>query len=481
MGALVLTAVRSAPSISVGQVTTSVSGMSGSIKIPVSIKDPGPLALSGISVAVSVYNGSGSLLFQGGGGPVSVPSGSTAKLPVAVSFNLSQLPNSTLQELATTNENLNVRATLLGSIPPFAGLNGTVDSTLPWGAPVENFSAGSPQVVPINSSYVSVSVPISFTNNNSYISVSGVGSIQVLDHNGKNVGSGTLDINAAPRTRFATNGKLTIALPSNMQGLLFNDTNLQYTANVNFRSNGISLFSLSQPVTLNWKAPLSNLVIGNPTIHPYNSTYLQASIPVSFDNRNDYVDISTNLHARILNGSSPIGSGTIAVNAKHNTNFSGNLVAYIALDNLSMNTLLFNDSTIQLRSILVGSYSGASFSFDQNVSLQWNAPMHNLLFGSLSATPYNSTFAAFSLPFNFTDGSSYLSLNATLDGAVLGPSSAQIGTINNFALHANTQSPFSGVLTGYIETSSLSQHPITLRLLIHTTFGNFEKDVSVNG
>ena len=107
--------------------------------------------------------------------------------------------------------------------------------------------------------------------------------------------------------------------------------------------------------------------------------------------------------------------------------------------------------------------------------------MYNLSFGSLSASPYNATYAEFSLPLNFTDGSRYLPLNASIDGVVLSSSQNQIGVVTNLAMNVSVQSYYSGMLTGYIETSGLSQHSFTMQLLIHTNFGTFEKDVVVNG
>lgn len=481
LGALVITTVQMVPLISVGQVNTSVTGMSGTIKIPVSLTDRGPLPMNGISVVVSVYDSSGNALFHGGGGPVSISSGSSAQLPVSISFDLNKLPNSTIEQLATTNQDLKVKASLVGTVSPLAGLNGTVYATLPWGAPLENFNTGTPTITPINSSFVSVSVPVSFTNNNSYISVTGIAQVTILDQLGNKVGSGSINIDASPGMHFQSIGKLIFALPKNLQGLLFNDSTLRYAVDVNFESNGASLFSTSQSVILGWKAPLSNLSIGRPSIKPYNSTFLQATTPISFDNRNDYVDISTNFNLQIMNGSTILGYGNFPVNAPHGINFTGNMVTYIALAKLPMNVLLFNNSVLDLNTVLTGVYSGASIGFTQNVSLPWEAPMYNLSFGSLSASPYNATYAEFSLPLNFTDGSRYLPLNASIDGVVLSSSQNQIGVVTNLAMNVSVQSYYSGMLTGYIETSGLSQHSFTMQLLIHTNFGTFEKDVVVNG
>lgn len=360
LGTLAVTGVRVAPSVRVGQLNSYFSGVNGSIAIPVSIRNPGPLSLDAISVTAIVFDSNGSAMFHGGGGPLSIPPGSSKELTIDVPFDVANLPSATLESLLTTNQNFSVWASLAGSVPHLVGLNATVQTTIPWGA------------------------------------------------------------------------------------------------------------------------PLSNLEMGLAQVAPYNSTYLQLAVPISFENNNNYVDISTDLNILIMNDSYILGGGTMLINAPHGAAFSHSIVAYVALDSLPMNKLLFNDST-SLTTVTCGSLSSASFSTSQNVSIGWKAPMHGLSIGSLVTTAYNSTYSAFTLPFSFIDSSPYFDVNATVDGFVVGSSGARVGSVQNYGIHANAGTSYTGDLSGYIYGSSLSQTPYTLILLFHTAYGTFEKDIIVNG
>lgn len=488
IGVLGLTVGQTAATLSIGQPTSTISGLSGTINVPISLRNPGPLSMNDISVSVAVLDQNGDELFHGGGGPISLAPGSRSELPVSISFDLSKLSNSTLEELATTNENLIIRASLSGDVPPLASLNGTISTALPWGAPVEGLSLGTPQITPINSSYVSVSMPVSFTNNNSYVSINGVSTVKVVsDQSGAQVGSGSTEVSAPPGSSFETNMQFPLELPANSENLLFNDTTLSYTAQVSFfESSGTMLFDVSQPVSIDWRAPLSNLTLGAPQFEAYNSTHVMILVPVSFQNTNDYVDISTTLDAGIFNATSGalLGTGKLSVNVPPDSSFSSNFVTYIPLDKLSMNSLLFNDSTLNLKTIVNGTYSGCSFSLTKDFSANWGAPMKNLEFGSLTGSAYNSTTARFTLPFNFTNNSPYLDLSETVGGFVLngGEEGGQIGTITNTGVYAQRDTFYSGELSGFIELASLSDRTsFTLELTFQTPFGTFVQDVSVSG
>ena len=171
----------------------------------------------------------------------------------------------------------------------------------------------------------------------------------------------------------------------------------------------------------------------------------------------------------------------IPLNVSHDSSFSQILVTNIDLGTLPMMELLFNDSSLNLAAVFAGAVSGANFSTSRNFSIQWSAPLHDLSFSSFSVAPYNSTYDTISLPFTFTESSSYLGLNASLDGFITSSSGSQLGIIQSYKIEANPMTTYSGTLQGYVSSSSLTQMPFTFKLFFHTSYGVFEKDVIVNG
>ncbi len=476
LGALVLTAVQTIPSISLGAPSTNNS----EITVPISIRNQGPLSFENLSVAVSVQDKSGANLFTGSGGPVSITPGSTESLTVSVPFDLGKIPQAELSELATTNQELLIKATLEGALPPLASLVGSISTTLPWGALIENFSIGSESIMPLNLTYAQVTVPLSFTNNNSYVPISGTGAIRILDHRGTQVGSGTLNVSAPVDSTFHGDANLVMALPSNATSLLFIDENLTYNAIMQFTSQqSQSQIALNKTITIEWKAPLSNLTIGAPDIRLYNSTRLQVTTPISFQNSNDFVDITpTLLTAKISNSSTgqQIGAGSIMVSAPHDAPFKGNLTSYLALDNASMNSLLFNDRTLNFNVLLSGSYSGSQFSLSRNLSVDWGAPLFGFSEGNSSLSSFNSTDFLITTPVSFENHSPYINLYAPLSAVLENSSSLSqegTGTIN---LQVPPGANFSGALQiytkmprQYMNTLLFNDENLSYRVLLSST------------
>jgi len=141
-GAIGLTGARTAMSINVGSVNSQVNGASESISVPVSLRNPGPLSLSRIDVVITILDVNGTLLSTGGGGPLSLASEASGQLPIRILFDLSQVQQSTLRTLATTNENLTLRASLEASVSSLTSMSATIDTPYKWGAPVSNLQLG---------------------------------------------------------------------------------------------------------------------------------------------------------------------------------------------------------------------------------------------------------------------------------------------------------------------------------------------------
>lgn len=173
LGVIGITGVRTALSVNVGNVTTQVVGPAESIAIPISLINPGPLSLNGIDVAIVFLDPNGTLLSTGGGGPLSLPPGSSGQLPISVLFDLDEVPQAALARLATTSENLTLSASLSASVSSLTSFKATIDIPYSWGAPISDLQLGTLTTTPYNATSAKFSVPLSFTDASQTFGVSG--------------------------------------------------------------------------------------------------------------------------------------------------------------------------------------------------------------------------------------------------------------------------------------------------------------------
>lgn len=105
--------------------------------------------------------------------------------------------------------------------------------------------------------------------------------------------------------------------------LLSNDTDLivfQYVS-LNY-ANAIPL-SVHANHTMQWGAPLANLVISNPTFHAYNSTHSIASVQLHFENHNQYMPVTGVARTEIYSTSHTLrGTATTNIDSQPNTSCS---------------------------------------------------------------------------------------------------------------------------------------------------------------
>jgi hypothetical protein len=304
VGLIVLTGVSSVSTFSIGTPTTSTSGGTTIVSVPVTIGDNGYFGYSDINVNVAVSDSAGDNILTGRVGPFSVASGETNTVQASLVFDSSQLSSSVLQSLATTPQNLTVGATIGGSMPPFIGVSGGVSAQLQWGAPVSDLVEGTPTFAQHNSTTIEATVPVSFTNDNSFLTVSGsfVGTIY-NSTSGAQVGSGTFSVDAAPGTTFSGSPVFYVDVPtSTFNSLFFKDATLHYMVKVSSQSSGLS-FSLNQQVDASWGAPVKSLSFGAFSTGLYNGTHSTFSVPFSFTDNSAFLGLSENMGGTIYDAS----------------------------------------------------------------------------------------------------------------------------------------------------------------------------------
>lgn len=344
IGSIALTVVQLKPSVDLGALQMSTAGTVTKIQIPVNITNKGPLSISDINVQATVTDSAGDKLASGGVGPVTIAAGTTSNLVLLFTLDTSNLPSSALQSLVTTSQNLTLSVVVATSLPPFLKLSGTASAALPWGAPVANLRVGTPNLAPYNSTAIQVSVPVSFDNDNQFMSINGAGMISLVDAGGRQVARGTVQLNAPSGSHFDATAQLLLGIPqSQIQSLMFNDQTLQYTASFSANLSGFQT-ALTQNFQLSWGAPVKNLVVGSATFSPFNSTQARLAAPVSFTDNSAFLSVSGTLTGTISDASgNQVGSITpLMVTANPGQTFASSLTGYVNLSAANGHTFVLN-------------------------------------------------------------------------------------------------------------------------------------------
>lgn len=239
LGLIGITGARTALSIHVGQVTTNVSGAAETITVPVSLTNPGPLSLNGISLKIIISDVNGSQISNGGGGPLSLSAGQSGQLPISIPFDLSQLSQANLQELAVTSQNLTLKATLNASVSRITSFQAAINIPYQWGAPLSNFTFGTAALSAYNSTYAKLNLPFSFIDQSQFLAVQGTVSGTISGQSGQAYGViSSQSINVNTETIFSGQLSGYVSLSAPQTGLV---AHLQFQTTFGTFSEDISI------------------------------------------------------------------------------------------------------------------------------------------------------------------------------------------------------------------------------------------------
>jgi hypothetical protein len=363
LAVIALGGVESVSSLSIGTPTTTTSGGVTDIVAPISLANHGYLSFSNVAVDVSVKDASGLQILAGAIGPFTVAPGQTEKVNATLVLDTARLSSAALQSLATSNQNLTVSASLGASLPPFVGVSGSVTAQVEWKAPISSLNIGQPTFTQYNSTTLEAAVPVSFENQNSFFTITGDGQISVLNSTGEQVGSGTVSLDVAPNTQFSQSVDLFLDIPQGQfQSLATTDQTLGYTVVLSLPAGGGSDFTLTEPI-----------------------------------------------------------------------------------------------------------------------SYDWGAPLKGLSFGTLTTGAYNLTSSTFSTSFAFTDGSAFFNLGGSLSGYITDSSGNSVGTVSPLSVSASPGQQYSGTVSGFMDTSAVGEGTYVLHLTLTTTYGTVTLEETVNG
>ncbi|MDH5378932.1 MAG: hypothetical protein OEX00_11460 [Gammaproteobacteria bacterium] len=198
---------------------------------------------------------------------------------------------------------------------------------------------GEVQMLP-SSNGITFSLPFSI-NNNGYYELADLNlTTRVTDPNGT-----VLDVTKTfvPSIPQGTNVNATHTIPIDLDSilsmdyvpLLLNDSsfNVEIFAGLNF-ARAVPV-QLSTNATIPWGAPFAHFSIGTISVSPHNSTHVEATIPVSFENH-AIIDITGTLKLEVYNDSNEhIASGMASINAPSQQIYADSLLVYMRQQDIS--------------------------------------------------------------------------------------------------------------------------------------------------
>jgi hypothetical protein len=152
---------------------------------------------------------------------------------------------------------------------------------------------------------------------------------EVSDIEGTFVANGSTIIPLIPRGYpIASTHNVTLeteALFSQNENLLFNDSELRINAAVGMRLAQLIPVEASSNLSIPWGAPLYGFAIGEPSFSLYNSSHIEASMPVIFEDH-AFFDVVGNMRFRMYNSTnSLVSQGEAVLNVPSGSGFNENL------------------------------------------------------------------------------------------------------------------------------------------------------------
>jgi hypothetical protein len=187
--------------MSFGEPQLSTSSESLVISIPLLINNSGFYDLSELNITVSVRDYNGSLMLTSTTYVPSIPKDSN----IETMHNISMSLNDTISkaEIYLFNDtifNLDMSMKLnFARVVPFQV---SMNKTIPWGAPLYNFSVGQISYDYYNTTHQRVTVPLSFENHSPYFGVDGTMRIEMCNASGGVIASGTSSLDVPSHSKY---------------------------------------------------------------------------------------------------------------------------------------------------------------------------------------------------------------------------------------------------------------------------------------
>jgi hypothetical protein len=201
------------------------------------------------------------------------------------------------------------------------------------------FDFGKPQIGTASDGRILFSLPIEIVNNGYYsIGLFNI-TTRVLDENGSTITEGSTlipKIEKGERQAILHNMTFDLGRMSHLsQSYLFNDTQLGTIESVSMNLGEFIPVQVSGNFSIPWGAPLYNFKLGQLQYAPLNSTHIQATVSLSFDNHAS-VDIAGEAQLYMYTSANQlVGSDRIDVEAAQHSHYDRNAKFQIAISSIT--------------------------------------------------------------------------------------------------------------------------------------------------
>ena len=197
------TTVYSAMNVRMGFGEPQARLSSGSVvlSIPLFVNNSGLYDLSELNMTVDVMDSNESLLSASSTFVAMIPRNSSIQTAHNISINIDDTTSQGQTYLfndTVFNIDLSLRVKFARAVPFQVSMN----TTVPWGAPLYNFSIGQISYSQINSTHQEVIVPINFENHSPYFGVDGFMQVEIYNDNNELLGFNTLDLDVPSHSNY---------------------------------------------------------------------------------------------------------------------------------------------------------------------------------------------------------------------------------------------------------------------------------------
>lgn len=479
-----------AGSLRLGEVNQTYSDGMLRVYTTLSARNPGPFDVYGEVTA--------SLRSEGG---VSVGVNTTKiligvgseseSIPVEVMMDLSQLTegeeggNEGAAFLAFNPDRFTLEVSARLGMAPVISVDAVVKAKVEWLPPVHNLTFGTPLIENVNSGEITVLVPVSFENLSPYLPVNGMGKIDVFDSQDRLVGRGFVFLSVEPGMKWSKLISVAVSPPDDIKGLMFNETVLRYTADVDVDLTDLDMTveGFERDFEFEWLPPVHNLTIGSPIIEGMTPTEVTLLVPASFENLSQYLSVKGVGLIRLFDPQDKlVGSGSINILAEPGECWSNSTRIHLSLPG-DLAGLILNDTVLRYRAeadVTLTDLNVKVEGFESELELEWGALVKDIV-TTTGFAPLNMTHTMVSAELKFKNNNHFLSL----EGAVT-PMIMKSGSI----VYSGESTPLY-VQAGSLGTISfemplpnsllLSGGEISLLVRVETECGDFDLEAGTIG
>ncbi len=178
--------------VNIGEPTMTSNGEEFQVMLPVFFDNKGYYSIADLNVTTLIADAETNQISKAMTYIAQIPPQKNATVFHNVSLSIGQIIAHA--DYLFNDSNLTVHGMVHLNYASVVPLGVETNKTIPWGAPLSNFTIGIPTYSPYNSTHFTADVPISFQNNSPYFSVTGTLRVEIFNDEHQPLGSGVVPV-----------------------------------------------------------------------------------------------------------------------------------------------------------------------------------------------------------------------------------------------------------------------------------------------